>query len=48
MARMQDFAPNTPELLGTLSGPQTPCRKNQAASRLDREDPSLRKSWIRP
>ena len=24
IARMQDFAPNTPELLGALSGPQTP------------------------
>ena len=22
IARMQDFAPNTPELLGALSGPQ--------------------------
>ena len=26
IARMQDFAPNTPELLGALSGPQTPGR----------------------
>ena len=28
IARFQDFAPNTPELLGALSGPQTPCRKS--------------------
>ena len=28
IARMQDFAPNTPELLGALSGPKTPGRKN--------------------
>ena len=26
IAKMQDFAPNTPELLGALSGPQTPVR----------------------
>ena len=28
IARVQDFAPNTPELLGALSGPQTPGRKS--------------------
>ena len=27
IARMQDFAPITPELVGVLSGPQTPARK---------------------
>ena len=26
IAKLQDFAPNTQELLGALSGPQTPCR----------------------
>ena len=26
IARLQDFAPNTQGLLGTLSGSQTPCR----------------------
>ena len=25
IARLQDFAPNTPRLPGALSGPQTPC-----------------------
>jgi len=28
---MQDFAPFTPELLGALSGPQTPCHKATSA-----------------
>ena len=28
---MQDFAPFIPELLGTLSGPQTPGRKGHQA-----------------
>jgi hypothetical protein len=28
---MQDFAPFIPELLGTLSGPQTPFRKATSA-----------------
>ena len=28
IARFQDFAPNTPELLGALSGPQTPFPKS--------------------
>ena len=32
-ARMQDFAPFSPELLGALSGPQTPGRKGHLASR---------------
>ena len=27
IARLQDFALNTPELLGALSGPQTLCRE---------------------
>jgi hypothetical protein len=31
IARMQDFAPFTPELRGTLSGPQAPCRKVTSA-----------------
>ena len=30
IARMQDFAPNTPELLGALSGPQTPGRRSDS------------------
>ena len=33
IARFQDFAPNTPELLGALSGPQTPCRRSYASRR---------------
>ena len=40
-ARMRDFAPNTPELLGALSGPQTPGRKS--TSRCEVRD-SLRES----
>ena len=40
-ARMHDFAPNTPELLGALSGPQTPRRKS--TSRCEVRD-SLRES----
>ena len=32
IARFQDFAPNTPELLGALSGPQTPRRKSTSLS----------------
>ena len=41
IARMQDFAPNTPELLGALSGPQTPGRNS--TSRCEVRD-SLRES----
>ena len=41
IARVQDFAPNTPELLGVLSGPQTPGRKS--TSRCEVGD-SLRES----
>ena len=33
MPRMQDFAPITPELLGALSGPQTPGREGHLAMR---------------
>ena len=33
IARLQDFAPNTPGLLGALSGPQTLCREVRIASR---------------
>ena len=32
MPRMQDFAPFTPDLLGALSGPPTPGRKDHLAS----------------
>jgi hypothetical protein len=32
IARMQDFAPFTPELLGAFSDPQTPCRKVACAA----------------
>jgi len=32
MARMQDFAPFTPELLGALSSPPTPGHKDHLAS----------------
>ena len=27
IARLKDFAPNTPGLLGVAQGPQTPCRE---------------------
>ena len=27
IARLKDFAPNTPGLLGVVQGPQTPCRE---------------------
>jgi len=33
IARIQDFAPFTPELLGALSGPQNPGRKGHLTSR---------------
>ena len=36
--RMQDFAPFIPELLGALSGPQTPGRKGRRASPARQKD----------
>ena len=41
--RMQDFAPFTPELLGALSGPQTPGRKATSLREVGRvtSDPLL-------
>ena len=47
IARLKDFAPNTPGLLGVAQGPQTPCPEVHAQLEMHVDEPPSGNSCLR-